>query len=263
MKNINTTALELAQQLHIANASSANRERLFSSTFGLPFQTTRILQAAKRLNASQAFYWVASDGWGKQQKLVEGLEDVAEGAITVELQSNNIPGFDAYMMSLTPERNTRNPWFEQYWEDTFACVLEKNIPLETNYTFNVCSPELRLSQRVGYEQESKVQFVVDAVYAFALALHNLHEDICKDYNQSGICPAMVQYDGGEFYKKYLLNMSFTDLAGSPVKFDDSGDGLARYDILNYQRHLNSSGYHYRVSFILNKYKLNHFLKFGN
>ncbi|XP_056645279.1 metabotropic glutamate receptor isoform X2 [Diorhabda sublineata] len=205
----------------------------------------RILQAAKRGNASQTFYWVASDGWGKQQKLVEGVEDVAEGAITVELQSNSIPGFDKYMMSLTPEKNSRNPWFEQYWEDTFGCMLEKNIPLETNHTFNVCSADLRLSQSVGYEQESKVQFVVDAVYAFALALHNLYEDLCKDYNQTGVCPAMTQYDGGDFYKKYLLNVSFTDLAGSPVKFDTCGDGLARYDILNYQRLLNASGYHYR------------------
>jgi hypothetical protein len=88
----------------------------------------RILQAAKRLNASHTFYWVASDGWGKQQKLVEGLEDVAEGAITVELQSDNIPGFDEYMMSLTPDTNHRNPWFEQYWEDTFDCILEKKRP---------------------------------------------------------------------------------------------------------------------------------------
>lgn len=109
----------------------------------------RILQAAKRLNASHTFYWVASDGWGKQQKLVEGVEDVAEGAITVELQSDNIPGFDEYMMSLTPERNLRNPWFEQYWEDTFGCILAKNVPLTTNTSFNVCSEELRLSQSVG------------------------------------------------------------------------------------------------------------------
>jgi hypothetical protein len=54
-----------------------------------------------------------------------------------------------------------------------------------------------------------VQFVVDAVYAFALALHNLYSDVCKNYRKSGVCPAMTQYDGGDFYKKYLLNVSFT------------------------------------------------------
>lgn len=56
--------------------------------------------------------------------------------------------------------------------------------------------------------------MVDAVYAFALALHNLYEDLCKNYKKLGVCPAMTQYDGGEFYKKYLLNVSF---AGKLVK----------------------------------------------
>jgi metabotropic glutamate receptor 2/3 len=67
----------------------------------------RILLAARRANLSQPFHWVASDGWGKQAKLVEGLEDVAEGAITVELQSEYLPDFDDYMFQLTPAINTR------------------------------------------------------------------------------------------------------------------------------------------------------------
>lgn len=53
-----------------------------------------------------------------------------------------------------------------------------------------------------------MQFVVDAVYAFALALHNLHKDVCKNYEGLGVCPEMTSYDGGNFYKKYLLNVSF-------------------------------------------------------
>ncbi|KAL1493265.1 hypothetical protein ABEB36_011350 [Hypothenemus hampei] len=206
----------------------------------------QILLAAKRANATRYFYWVASDGWGKQQKLLEGVEDVAEGSITVELQSTHIPDFDMYMMSLTPEENKKNPWFEQYWEDFFQCTLEKNLPLETDVTLNVCNEDLRLTVEYGYEQESKVQFVVDAVYAFALALDKLNKDVCKDYDQLTVCPSMTQYSGADFYQNYILDLNFTDLVGSPVKFDKSGDGLARYDILNYQRLPNSSGHHYKV-----------------
>ncbi|XP_054745960.1 metabotropic glutamate receptor-like [Anastrepha obliqua] len=87
----------------------------------------RILLAAKRANLTHPFHWIASDGWGKQQKLLDGLEDIAEGAITVELQSEIIEDFDRYMMQLTPQTNTRNPWFEEYWEYTFNCVLPKNF----------------------------------------------------------------------------------------------------------------------------------------
>ncbi len=35
----------------------------------------------------------------------------------------------------------------------------------------------------------------------------LFQDLCPSYK--GICPAMKNVDGGEFYKKYLLKVSFT------------------------------------------------------
>ncbi|KAG7207808.1 hypothetical protein KM043_009411 [Ampulex compressa] len=205
-----------------------------------------ILEAARRSNMSQPFQWLASDGWGRQIKLVEGLEEEAEGAITVELQSENIPGFDEYMASLTPENNRRNPWFGEYWEEAFSCVLRRNVPLMINQTLPLCPAGLRLTASTGYEQESKVQFVVDAVYAFALALHNLQHDMCG--KGGGLCSSMANYDRGAFYRNYLLNVSFTDAAGSEVKFDEHGDGLARYEILNFRKssHNGSNGYHYRV-----------------
>ncbi|KAI8034101.1 hypothetical protein M5D96_013135 [Drosophila gunungcola] len=240
----------------------------------------RILQAAKRANLSQPFHWIASDGWGKQQKLLEGLEDIAEGAITVELQSEIIEDFDRYMMQLTPSTNQRNPWFAEYWEDTFNCILaptsdqpnsvDSNDTKDGTKAKTTCDDSFRLSEKVGYEQESKTQFVVDAVYAFAYALHNLHNDRCNTQSdqtseqrkhqhsesvwyrkvstdsKSQACSDMANYDGKDFYNNYLLNVSFIDLAGSEVKFDRQGDGLARYDILNYQRLENSSGYQYKV-----------------
>lgn len=75
-----------------------------------------ILKAAQRAGNANFFTWIASDGWGKEEKLVEGVEEVAEGAITVELQTTSIDEFDTYMKSLTPARNLRNPWFNEVRE---------------------------------------------------------------------------------------------------------------------------------------------------
>lgn len=168
----------------------------------------QILRASSRANLSQPFQWIASDGWGRQMKLLEGLEEQAEGAITVELQSKSIPGFDEYMAELTPAGNSRNPWFGEYWEDTFDCVLDvNNTRRKTNRTVNLCAPDLKLTGERGYVQESKVQFVVDAVYSFAYAMHMLQRDMCGD--NEGLCVNMSNYDKGMFYKTYLLNVSFT------------------------------------------------------
>lgn len=85
--------------------------------------------------------------------------------------------------------SSRNPWFDEFWEDTFACKLERNFPLvfKPGENDKVCNESSRLSDKVGYEQESKIQFVVDAVYAFAHALHKLHTDVCvnKDRTKHG------------------------------------------------------------------------------
>ena len=175
-----------------------------------------ILAAAKRLSITDHFIWVASDGWGRQHKLVENLEDVAEGALTVELESNVVPGFDDYMLSLTPDNNKRNLWFEDFWEEMFGCVMPHNVDPKvrqsTNSNITLCSPMLKLSQQGSYEQDSKIQFVVDAVYSFAHALSALHRDVCD--GRPGACPALLSYDGGDFYTKYLLNVSFQGQSSS-------------------------------------------------
>lgn len=71
---------------------------------------------------------------GKEEKLVEGVEEVAEGAITVELQTTIIEEFDEYMKSRTPSNNKRNPWFDEYWESLFSCKLHPGSPATTATT---------------------------------------------------------------------------------------------------------------------------------
>lgn len=249
--------------------------------------TRDLLLAVKRANLHHNFAWVAADGWGTHQNLVEGVEEVAWGAITVELQAKAIPGFDQYMKGLTPWVNQRNPWFSEYWQEWFQCQLQANLlqqqqvasgqayaasaaakhrefaagwskrdqddasgelnlgrrgrgtsqirqaqncsikhssfahescetpikgskeaatiattvdetPTTTDDTYKqvndsslargarslnskatqFCSPNLRISETNGYRQEQKVQFVVDAVYAMAHALHKAWHELC-------------------------------------------------------------------------------------
>lgn len=71
------------------------------------------------------------------------------------------------------------------------------------------SPPHSRSVRWGsFVQDSKIQFVVDAVYAFAHALHQLREDVCGADMAVGMCQLMADYNGKEFYQNYLLNVSF-------------------------------------------------------
>lgn len=267
--------------------------------------TRELLLAVKRASLFHNFAWVAADGWGTHQKLIEGVEEVAWGAITVELSAKAIPGFDQYMKDLTPVKNRRNPWFSEYWQEWFNCQLDSNLVqqqqvasgMAANYRWpadgsgvdadgaaagsadydgnakkrrrsladsppppescgktgsssdataaqclqrrmqspsnssgapedktskvrskrssarylvnmadegngwqkanNVkqrCSPNLQISESNGYRQEQKVQFVVDAVYAMAHALHRAWYNLC-DAETAVVCEALKELNG--------------------------------------------------------------------
>ncbi|KAJ0023883.1 hypothetical protein NQD34_003782 [Periophthalmus magnuspinnatus] len=183
-----------------------------------------LLAAAARMNVS--FAWVASDGWGAQESVVRGSEAAADGAFTLELASYEIREFTDYFTKLNPHTNTRNPWFREFWENHFDCSLQQ-----------VGCSEHSLRNRT-FEQESKIMFVVNAVYAMAYALHNMRQAVCS--NTSKVCDSMKPGNGRRFYKEFILKTKFEAPFRPPntdsmVRFDAVGDSISRYNIFHYHK----------------------------
>lgn len=151
-----------------------------------------LLVAANRMNVT--FTWVASDGWGSQESVVRGSEAVADGAFTIELASYQIPNFNQYFTSLHPYNNTRNPWFREFWENQFQCSLHDLV----------CGKHSL--HEVPFQPESKIMFVVNAVYAMATALHNMRQALCPNYTK--VCDALKPGNGRKFYRDYILKVKF-------------------------------------------------------
>ncbi|GBM74155.1 Metabotropic glutamate receptor 7 [Araneus ventricosus] len=81
-----------------------------------------VMSAAARRQAINRFVWIGSEAWGGRKYVVEGHEEVVEGAITISPLLKPLAGFDEYFKSLTPENNAEsNPWFPEYWEEHFSC----------------------------------------------------------------------------------------------------------------------------------------------
>lgn len=170
---------------------------------------TGLLSAASRKNLTGKFVWVASDAWGYRMAPVKNNPLVAQGAITLELQSLPILTFEQYFLNLNPRTNKRNPWFIEYWEEEHKCawngVVPKTAEAATKTTMKACKGDERLNRKIT-SQESKVQFIYDAVYAFAHALDKMHRDLCPGIK--GVCKRMQKIDGEKLLREYLLNVSF-------------------------------------------------------
>lgn len=181
----------------------------------------RLLEGAQRKKAAGQFAWVASDYWGTRKKPIEGLEQYAEGAITISLTEAHFPAFKTHFTSLKPENRSKvNPWFKEFWETQFGCSLDKN-----KSSIKPCPEDAALSQDVRFDDI--VPFVIDAVYAFAYCLDKMYKRFCPA--QEGLCPEMKENFEGKVLRDLLFNVSFTGVTG-PVSFDKNGNGPGRYDI---------------------------------
>ncbi|XP_071776854.2 metabotropic glutamate receptor 7-like isoform X1 [Centroberyx gerrardi] len=199
-----------------------------------------VLNATKRANQVGHFLWIGSDSWGAKSSPIHQLEDVAVGAVTILPKRSSIKGFDEYFTALTLENNRRNVWFAEFWEENFDCRLLSSSKRED--TSRKCTGQERIGIDSKYEQEGKVQFVIDAVYAMAHALHNMQRDLCPDH--PGICPEMESAEGKTLLK-YIRNTSFNGSAGTSVVFNKNGDAPGRYDLFQFQM-TNSSTPEYKV-----------------
>ncbi|NXQ62594.1 GRM1 protein, partial [Anthoscopus minutus] len=83
----------------------------------------------------------------------------------------------------------------------------------------------------NYVQDSKMGFVINAIYAMAYGLQNMHHSLCPGH--VGLCDAMKPIDGSKLLE-FLLKSSFIGVSGEEVWFDEKGDAPGRYDIMNLQ-----------------------------
>ncbi|KAM9495069.1 metabotropic glutamate receptor 1 isoform 1-T3 [Clarias gariepinus] len=187
-----------------------------------------LLMAMKRRGVSGEFLLIGSDGWADRDEVVEGYEQEADGGITMKLQTEEVKSFNDYFLKLRLDTNTRNPWFAEFWQYRFQCRIPGHPQENSNYQ-KICTGNESLKD--NYVQDSKMGFVINAIYAMAHGLHDMHRDMCPDHE--GLCEAMDPIDGSKLLD-YLLKTAFSGVSGEEVYFDENGDSPGRYDIMNLQ-----------------------------
>ncbi|EMP32670.1 Metabotropic glutamate receptor 5 [Chelonia mydas] len=165
---------------------------------------------------------LAVDGWADRYDVTDGYQREAVGGITIKLQSPDVKWFDDYYLQLRPETNLRNPWFQEFWQHRFQCQL-KGYPQENTKYNKTCNSQLTL--KTQHVQDSKMGFVINAIYSMAYGLHNMQMSLCPGY--AGLCDAMKPIDGQKLLDS-LMKTNFTGVSGEVILFDENGDSPGRY-----------------------------------
>lgn len=76
----------------------------------------------------------------------------------------------------------------------------------------------------NYVQDSKMGFVINAIYAMAHGLQNMHHALCPGH--VGLCDAMKPIDGSKLLD-FLIKSTFIGVSGEEVWFDEKGDAPGR------------------------------------
>ncbi|CAF0930826.1 unnamed protein product [Adineta ricciae] len=196
----------------------------------------KLLQAVKLINVTHRPVLIASDAWGKESSVVihGDTDEIAVGALTLELISMQPVNYDRYFNALKPDLTqisddenednqkpktvaSRNPWFNEFWELRFGCSLKTSIECQNQ----------RLNET---NWDSKLQFIVDATYVFAQALHmyfNCSTSSCTNASLHGI-------NGTKLFR-LILEQPFSMPDFRQIQFNSERFVPGHYRIYNYRR----------------------------
>ncbi|XP_078812603.1 olfactory receptor CJ1 isoform X2 [Oryzias latipes] len=183
--------------------------------------------------------WVGSEGWITYRQIATPMNyAVVQGAVGFAALSSPIPGLQEFLRNSKPSITEGNQGLVELWEMVFNCTLNYKTEAHAQDYVAPCNGIETLRNInlpfTDVSDTSLLNNVYKATYAIAHALNLLincengqgpfDNKSCAD--RKNIQPWQVLY--------YLSRIRFTADTGENVFFDDLGDPVARYALVNWQ-----------------------------
>ncbi|XP_042269354.1 extracellular calcium-sensing receptor-like [Thunnus thynnus] len=185
--------------------------------------------------------WVGSEGWITYRYIASPVNyAVVQGAVGFAALNAHIPGLQEFLANSRPSTTPGNQGLVELWEMVFSCTLTPHA----QDSVAACTGKESLwdtnSRFTDVSDSSLLNNVYKATYALAHALHMLFT--CQDgqgpfenyscADRENVKPWQVLH--------YLNQVNFTTKIGENVFFDEMGDPVARYALVNWQ--MDETGY---------------------
>ncbi|XP_040278791.1 extracellular calcium-sensing receptor [Bufo bufo] len=180
--------------------------------------------------------WLASEAWASSSLIaIPEYFHVIGGTIGFALRAGRIPGFREFLHKVHPKMSNSNGFLKEFWEETFNCYMPEGLKKNSNTTActgqenitSVETPYLDFTHlRISYN-------VYLAVYSIAHALQDIYT--CtpgKGLFTNGSCADIKKVEAWQVLK-HLRHLNFTNNIGEQVDFNDFGDLMGNYTIINW------------------------------
>ena len=168
--------------------------------------------------------WIVSDGAARTLPWARGM-------LGVYPESRANEEFNTWIKQIGESNTAGSPWVSEYMDSQFNCVRYPNGTSQGN-----CSHEnVTIGDIPNYEPAFYAPTTIDAVYAFAHALHNMSAVECN-YT---LCDAILETSSGkikgDLFREYLRGVQFAGVSQDLVTFDANQDlKSGGYFIVNLQ-----------------------------
>ncbi|XP_076137589.1 extracellular calcium-sensing receptor-like [Alosa pseudoharengus] len=187
-------------------------------------------------------HWMGSEAWVTAPDLasIKNMH-ILQGTMGFAIPEAKIPGLTEFLLKLKPSDAPDSAFIRDFWETTFQCSLSASNQTQHKRLCNG-SEDLRTidNDYTDMSESRTVNNVYNAVYAVAHALHNLLQ--CNNgtnpvtgygcYKKTDIQPLQVVHS--------LRKVNFSLLSGGRMFFDENGDSVALYDLVNWQMNRDGS-----------------------
>ncbi|CAL8353126.1 unnamed protein product [Lota lota] len=187
--------------------------------------------------------WIASEAWTAATVLqTPSYMPFLAGTLGIAIRRGEIPGLRDFLLRIHPDNSTLssqdNNLVKQFWENTFQCKfvsagMEVEKPTqERQCTGNEVLRNIK-SEFLDMSNLRPEYNVYKAVYALAHALHDILQCVPGSGPFQGQSCASLQRLEAWQLVHYLQTVNFTTHFGDQVSFNENGDALPIYDVMNW------------------------------
>ncbi|XP_067897687.1 extracellular calcium-sensing receptor-like [Heterodontus francisci] len=207
----------------------------------------RILMKELLLQNVTDIQWIGSEAWVTSDFLApEENNKVLVGTIGSAIRRLDIPGLRDFLLKVNPFLLPDNVLVEEFWETAFRCTLKSgNATSQANSLAEMgrCTGKEYLEElKNAYfdlQIDGSTYNVYKAVYTLAHAFHNMFScENGKGPFVNNTCAHVSSFEPWQV-SHYMQSVNFRTKSGDNVYFDENGDPVGIYDLVNWQ--INSKG----------------------